>query len=658
MFFDLQGETNMRLVRIGLVSIDTTVGACESNTDKAIAYAKILSNAGCTLGVFQECVFGGYPAEDLILHEEFMASQLKELMRFAEVTRTYDTAFVLGINVRASESMPYNAAVVVHGGKILGIVPKEHLPSYGVFDERRVFTAGVPGLYREVLIGDHKVPFGDLVFEFPFGTLATYVCEDTWQPGLPRAVCEIVVVPNASPARSGVVATREEMLSTRSADNECVIAAAYQVGGNDSLVFDGGGFVFQNGQLIDKAELFHEGFSVIDVDLSRTRRMRNQNTTWRARQEVAQRTGETFRRIIVANGPSCFSGPVIREFAQRFDFLPKDEAARKHALDYLTEIAINGLKGYFEKSKAFKKILISLSGGKDSCLTLVLAWLYARRYAMRFPPEQRNQIIRDLIICVSQPTRFNSDETKSIAREFCEELGVTFIEEPIQDEYEAELAKLRKITGLEPDVVTRGNVQARIRGERMWNLANMYQGLWLQTGNMTEKSVGYTTIGGDLMGGYSLIGNIPKTVVSHLLVHIGDAFEVDAVDALMKTRASAELEENQYDEDQLMPFDVLDLCFLLFAGELYSPVDMYRIIRARWTDLELLEMTPRYKNGMLKDWIELFLRKFRTSIFKWVVSPQSVHMGSLDLDRERALQIPVITSPEWLERSLAEMRKL
>lgn len=664
----------MRVIRIGLVSIDTTVGATVKNTDKAIACAIELDKARCTIGVFQECLFGGYPAEDLVLWGEFISEQWKGIIRFAEATHACNTVFVLGINVRSSDVLPYNAAAVVYRGKILGVVPKEHLPSYGVFDERRVFTAGVPGLYRELPVEyservvreevagvSYRVPFGDLIFEFPFGTLATSVCEDAWTPDGPlarRAIALVHAMCNASPARLGVVETRGEMLATRAADHECVIAAAYQVGGNDSLVFDGGGYVFQNGQLIGKSPDFEEGIFVYDVDLSRTERMRNQNTTWRARQETIQQKGETFRRIKVDGGPQCYCGPVTREFAERFDFLPKETAVRIRALDYLISIAVHGLKGYFEKSKAFKKILISLSGGKDSSLTLVFAWLYAHQRFSYVPGIQRKQVIKDFIVCVSQPTSFNTSETKSVARDLAEELGVTFIEESIQNEYEAELAKLQKVAGEEPDAITRGNVQARIRGERMWNLANIYSGLWLQTGNMTEKAVGYTTIGGDLMGGFSLLGNMPKTVVGHTLTYLGRMLQIRTIAALMKLRASAELGENQFDEDELMPFDILDLCFLLFAGELYSPADMYRIIRARWTDEDLIAMSARYKPGMLKDWIEFFLRKFSKSIFKWVVAPQSVHIGSLDLDRERALQIPVITSPEWLAESIETMRAL
>jgi NAD+ synthase (glutamine-hydrolysing) len=652
----------MRLIRIGLVSVDTTVGAIGSNTKKAIDQAQKLDAAGCTVGVFPEQLFGGYPAEDMILMPEFIDKQWEALIRFAYETRECKTVFVVGLAVRSTDGLIYNASAVVCGGKIRGIVPKEHLPTYGVFYERRVFTAGQSGLYRELPSGlqiPYSVPFGDLVFEFPFGTLATCVCEDSWTPDGPlarRAIALVHAIPNASPARQGVVDTREQMLSTRSADHECVVAAAYQVGGNDSLVFDGGGYVFQNGQSIGSAARFTESIATFDVDLSRTERMRNQNTTWRMRQEAIQRSGETFRRVAVADGPGYLTGSVSKQFASRFSFLPTEEQARDRALEYMLEVAIGGLKGYFEKTKAFKKIIISTSGGKDSELTKMIAYLYAKRVTAHLPPDEQKKAIKEMILCVSQPTRFNSKETRDQARVSAEELGLDFIEESIEEEFELEMQKLRKMTGKEPDRKTRGNVMARIRGERMWNLSNMLQALWLQTGNMSEKAVGYTTVGGDHMGGYSLIGNIPKTVVSALLRYIMETYDIRSIEALLKQRASAELDEGQFDEDDLMPFPVLDLCYLLFVGELYSPIDMYMIMRARWDDDELARMHRSYTPGMLKDWIEKFLWLFRTSVFKWVTAPQAPHQGSLDLDRERALQIPVVTSGEWLEALIRIMR--
>ncbi len=215
---------------------------------------------------------------------------------------------------------------------------------------------------------------------------------------------------------------------------------------------------------------------------------------------------------------------------------------------------------------------------------------------------------------------------------------------------ESLLASDERLTSL-----TVQNMQARIRAQRMWNWANASGGLWLQTGNMSEKAVGYTTIGGDLSGGYSLIGNLPKTVIIELLKYLEKEYTLTSLKKLLETKASAELAENQEDEKDLMPFPVLDACFALFAGEKYSPREIYMMLRTMWSDEELSRMAPEYTQPMLKEWVKRFVKLFSGSIFKWVQAPQTVHLGTLDLDRERALQLPVVHSKEWLEKSLREI---
>jgi NAD+ synthase (glutamine-hydrolysing) len=251
------------------------------------------------------------------------------------------------------------------------------------------------------------------------------------------------------------------------------------------------------------------------------------------------------------------------------------------------------------------------------------------------------------------PTQYNSNATKDIARLVCEELGVGFKELPIEDAFtrEVEAAQAMLPTGKTLDRLTIQNIQARIRGMRMWNWSNSARGLWLQTGNMSEKAVGYTTIGGDLMGGYALLGNMPKTVVNGLLAYLQTRYGWQSLKLLLQTAASAELAEDQEDERDLMPFAVLDACFELFAGEKLLPDEMYARLRARFTDDDLRALHPAYTDGMLRQWMERFLNLFMHSIYKWVQAPQAVHLYPLDLDRERALQLPVIQSQEWLKIS-------
>ncbi|MBI4118220.1 MAG: NAD(+) synthase [Parcubacteria group bacterium] len=648
----------MRLIKIGIGNINTTVGAFVSNTDLLLQRGREMAEAECTVGCFQELSIGGYPAEDLVQWRHFVSGQWEALNRFAKATTSFGlgfpTVFVIGVVV-SFEGQLYNAAAVVSRGKIWGIVPKEKLPTYGVFYEGRVFAPGTPHLSGKV----DWIPFGDLIFKTSFGTFAVEVCEDMWSPDGPMrrrsmSGAELVVNISASPFRVGVLETRREMIATRAADNQVTVVYANHIGGNDALVFDGGGFVNQNGTMLCEVPRWKEGVTTQVVDLDRTARLRTENTTWRTDREHYFKTNQRVKEVEILGAPQpnqpLYQYPVPKSknfFIPDFD----SENRRERHFEDLIQAMIMGLD-YFDKTKAFQRIGIALSGGKDSALTLIIAWLYALK---KFGGDRERA--RAFIHCFSMPTRFNSEGTKTIASELARELDVTFKEVSIAEafERECEAAKAMLAEGEELSPTTIQNIQARIRATRMWNWANSVGGLFLQTGNMSEKAVGYTTIGGDLSGGYSLIGNLPKTVVIELLRYMKESFGLVSLGALLETKASAELAPNQFDEDDLMPFPVLDACFALFAGEKLSPKELYLVLRSMWSDEELEAMAPRYKEGMLKEWVKRFVKLFSQSIFKWVQAPQAVHLGTLDLDRERALQLPVVHSNEWLEESLKEI---
>jgi NAD+ synthase (glutamine-hydrolysing) len=209
--------------------------------------------------------------------------------------------------------------------------------------------------------------------------------------------------------------------------------------------------------------------------------------------------------------------------------------------------------------------------------------------------------------------------------------------------FERELAAVERM--LQPgEAITaaaRQNVQARVRAERMWTWANSTSGLFLQTSNMSEKAVGYTTIGGDMEGALSVIANVPKTVVNYLLDYLLETLPRDQVEGIrltLKKPASAELADDMEDEKDLMPFPVLDACFALYAGEKMSEREVLSSLRA---------MFPREDGSRLEAWTRKFGALFTASIYKWVQMPLSLHVGNLDLERERALQLPVVQRKEW-----------
>ena len=630
----------MRLAKLAVASVSPTVGAVRSNVSRLIAVAKEMADANVTIGAFPEQAIGGYPPEDLVQWPGFLVGQRQELARFAKETSASATVYVIGLAVSGGGQI-FNAAAVVHRGRIAGVVPKEKLPTYNVFYEGRTFSRGGPGLALDW----DGIPLGDYRFQFDFGDVAVEVCEDAWSPDGPmRRRCysgsEIVVNVSTSPYRMGVDSTRREMLATRAADNQALLLYANAVGGQDGLIYDGGGFIFQNGRLVFEAPRFAEGWWSSIVDLDRTRRLRMENTTWRSDCEAFRLQGETVPAIKVDgktadNTSFKYPGPEGGNFFLPASGAPKIDP-RDRALDDLFEALAVGVKSYYEKTGAFKSLGIALSGGRDSMLTLLVAW---RATQLIKGGPQKAQTAQIPIYAFYMPSRHSGDDTKQAAFVLADELGVELKTIPIQDAVERELqATVDMLGGEQPTELTRQNIQARIRGQRMWNWANSSGALFLQTGDMSEKAVGYTTIGGDLEGALSVIANVPKTVVIALLERLEARFGFKGVSATLHTDPGPELADKQVAENELMPFPVLDACLHLYAGEKMSPDEMGVALKA---------LFPDHPAGQLSKWAQHFTRLFSQSIYKWVQSPLSLHVGSLDLDRERALQMPVVQRNEW-----------
>jgi NAD+ synthase (glutamine-hydrolysing) len=632
----------MRLIKIGLGNANPTVGAFTANVDQCIEMAQAMASEDVTVGLFPEQVVGGYSPEDLVQWRGFVDGQWAELERFASETAELPMVLVIGAALWM-QGLRYNCAVVVAGGQLLGVVPKEKLPTYNIFYEGRTTSRGLPLVTGEI----NGVPFGDLIFSLDFGTMAVEVCEDLWSPDGPiRRRCyagaELVCNISGSPYRIGIHDTRKELIATRAADNQCTIAYVNMTGANDGLIFDGGGYVNQNGKLFSEGRRFERGYTTQVIDLDRTMRLRAESTTWRDDREqylmhdALPETVDVPEAVVsTANGRArlTYPAPAWGSF-----FLPPETvqiSARDALFEEILDALALGIGDYFEKVGAFKVIGVSLSGGRDSLLTLLIA----HRYAGKVRPDDPGSLLRAFY----QPSRFSSDETRHGAETICRDLGVPLEIVSIDDAFEREMAAAAEMLdeGQEVTPITRQNIQARLRAQRMWNWSNSSGGLFLQTGNMSEKAVGYTTIGGDLMGALAVLANVPKTVVMALLDYLSRKHGYEGIAAVLLRPAGPELAPNQRGEDELMPFPVLDACFYLFAGEKLLPDEV---------TLVLQQMFPDTESALLCKYVERFVRLFLQSIYKWVQSPLSLHIGNLDLERERALQLPVVTHRDWTKR--------
>lgn len=651
----------MHLIRLGLANLNSTVGAPLDNAEHAAALCRELALDHVTLAALPEQALGGYPPEDLVHWPGFVQAQLVGLARLAAATAELPMLIAVGVLAPGlGDGVIYNCAALLHRGRLVGLVPKEKLPEYSVFYETRTLGRGAPGLHTEVeLPGLGRVPFGDLVFDCGSFRLALEICEDIWSPDGPmRRRCfhgaEVVVNLSASPYRIGVRASRRELVCTRASDNQATVAYVNAVGANDGLIFDGGGFVAQNGRLVHEAPRFLPGTSAVTVDLARTRRMRGESTTYRADRSDAMaeslapggRGPAGPQRVAVADVAISdtlrYPVPPHRSF-----FLPPPDgpggppSPRRELCEELLDAMALGVGEYFEKTRAFRHIGVALSGGRDSLLCLLIAHRYVTKRAQPLGPKAQAEQVKDTLRAFFMPTRYSSERTRRAAEVAAAELGVPLVTLSIDEAFdrEAEAARAMLQPGEELTPLTLQNIQSRLRAQRMWNWSNATAGLFLQTGNMSEKAVGYTTVGGDLMGCLAPIANLPKTLVNYLLDYLLETQGLDGIRQTIAIPASAELAPNQEDERDLMPFPVLDACIALHASEKLPLADLAAA---------LVEIFPEHPRATLAAWAEKFTRLFAMSIFKWVQAPLSLHLGNLDLERERALQLPVVTRNQWM----------
>jgi NAD+ synthase (glutamine-hydrolysing) len=445
----------MRLAKLAVASVSPTVGAVVANRARLVTVARAMAADEVTLGAFPEQVIGGYPPEDLVQWRGFVDAQRQSLEVFAADTASLATVFVLGLTIRVGAQL-FNCAAIVHRGRILGFVPKEKLPTYNVFYEGRTFSRGGPGLSLDA----QGVPLGDLIVAFDFGTVAIEVCEDVWSPDGPMrrrsyAGAEVVVNVSASPYRMGVDATRREMLATRAADTETVLVYANAVGGQDGLIYDGGGFVMQNGRRVFEAPRFTSGWWPAVVDLDRTGRLRLENTTWRSDCETARLAGNPVR-VIEATGATADRSRLTYPVPEGGSFfLPAGGAAqadpRDAALDDLFEALALGVKSYYEKTGAFRSLGLALSGGRDSMLTALVAW----RAAQLIEPGPAR------VDAFYMPSRHSQDATRDAAETLAGELGIHLSVIPIDEATDREIEVVKTMLGGgTPTELTRQNASA------------------------------------------------------------------------------------------------------------------------------------------------------------------------------------------------------
>src|SRR5215207_969239 len=499
-------------MRLALAQINAVVGDLEGNRERILAALADARSANADIVLLPELAVTGYPPEDLLLRPAFVRAAEDSLRAIAAETKGL-TALV---GTPWFDRDLFNACAVCSDGDLKAVYRKRFLPNYGVFDEDRYFASG-----RDLILLRH----GEIL-------VGPTICEDVWQPGPPATDlalggAELLVNLSASPYFVGKAEDREEMLVTRARDNSAYLAFCNLVGGQDELLFDGHSVVLDDeGEVLARAPGFEEALLVVDLDPSEAigRRLRDVR-----RRALAREREDAREPVVVELGadPRQQSAPAP---AMIVDFDP--------ALEQMRKALVLALRDYVGKN-GFGDVVLGLSGGIDSALVATLA-------VDALGPQR--------VHCVSMPSRYSSAGTQSDAQRLAENLGCDFRELPIESVVNAFHERDVGTTGLAAE-----NLQARVRGMTLMSLSNEHGWLVLATGNKSELSVGYSTLYGDLAGGFALIKDVYKTDVFRLAKRLNERAGRELIPASIIDRApSAELRADQLDEDSLPPYPQLD----------------------------------------------------------------------------------------------------
>lgn len=515
------------MLNLAVAQINPTVGDLKGNLEKIKEFTRE-AERHAHMVVFPELALSGYFPEDLLLRMHFVRDCMEALQDLARFTE--DLKAILVVGTPYYEGDLYNSAVVLFRGKITGVYHKSRLPNYSVFDEKRYFRKGGKPLLLEV--NGYRIGLS--------------ICEDIWYPdGVERVStlsgAELIVNINASPYHIGKPSFREGFVRARAEDNICYVAYVNLVGGNDELVFDGRSKVVDPlGRVIARAKAFEEDLLIVSLDLDMVRRRRLLDLRWR----------EASREISPEK-------PVISVQLPGKDAVePRVEPSPGGEEEIYTALVL-GTRDYVRKS-GFERVVLGLSGGIDSSLTACISV---------------DALGKDNVLGVFMPSRFTSQESFEDARTLAQNLGIEFHTVPIDEVYTAYLKEFVPVYGKMDFDTADENIQARIRANILFYISNKFGYMVLSTSNKSESATGYTTIYGDMAGGFAPLKDVYKTMV-YKLARYRNSVEPVIPERVFKKVPSAELRPNQTDQDTLPPYEVLDRILELYIEEGLSPEEI------------------------------------------------------------------------------------
>ncbi len=640
--------------RVAACTHHTVLADPAANAESVLRIARGCHEDGVAVAVFPELTLSGYSIEDILLQDTLLDAVATALADVVDASAYLLPVLVVGAPLRHLHRI-YNTAVVIHRGTVLGVAAKSYLPTYREFYERRQFAPG-DDMGGTIRLLDADVPFGpDLLFaaeDLPGLVLHAEICEDMFVPVPPSAQAALAgatVLANLSGSPITIGRAEDRSLLARSASSRCLAAYVYAAAGegesSTDLAWDGQTMIYENGRALASSERFPKGerYSVADVDLDLLRAERLRMGTFDDNRRHHQAGLDSFRRIGFRLDPPAGDIGLRRE-VQRFPFVPNDPARLEQDCYEGYNIQVSGLEQRL-RALNYPKVVIGVSGGLDSTHALIVA-------ARAMDREGRP---RSDILAFSLPGFATGEHTRNNAARLCAALGVTFEEIDIRSTAEVMLTEMGHPYSRGEKVydVTFENVQAGLRTDYLFRIANQRGGIVLGTGDLSELALGWSTYGvGDQMSHYNVNGGVPKTLIQHLIRWVIGSGEFDEevgeiLQSVLDTEITPELvpagEDGQVQSSEATvgPYPLQDFSLFWVLRYGFRPSKIAFLAWHAWGDADRGEWPPgfpaakryAYSLAEIRRWLAVFAKRFYSfSQFKRSAlpnGPKVSHGGSL-----------------------------
>jgi NAD+ synthase (glutamine-hydrolysing) len=641
-------------VRVAACTHHTAIGDPAANAASVLGLARECHNDGAALAVFPELTLSGYSIEDILMQDALLDAVEDALLDIVASSVDLLPVLVVGAPLRYRNRV-YNTAAVIHRGALLGVAPKSYLPTYREFYERRQMAPG-DDERGNIRIRDTEAPFGpDLLFaasDLPDFVLHVEICEDMFVPIPPSAQAALAgatVLANLSGSPITIGRAEDRSLLARSASSRCLAAYVYAAAGQGEsttdLAWDGQTMIWENGLLLAESERFPTGVrrSVADVDTGLLRSERLRMGTFDDNRRHHREAVDSFRRIEFRLDAPADDIGLLRQI-ERFPFVPADPTRLEHDCYEAYNIQVAGLEQRL-RALNYPKLVIGVSGGLDSSHALIVA-------ARAMDREDRP---RTDILAFTLPGFATGEHTKRNAVELCRALDVTFAEIDITDTARLMLKEIDHpfSRGEKAYDVTFENVQAGLRTDYLFRLANQRGGIVLGTGDLSELGLGWSTYGvGDQMSHYNVNSGVPKTLIQHLIRWVISSGEFDArvgevLRSVLATEITPELvpgdadDELQSSEAKVGPYALQDFSLFQVLRYGFRPSKIAFLAWHAWSDPDRGDWPPGFPDDKrpsyslteIRHWLQVFVQRFYSfSQFKRSAlpnGPKVSHGGSL-----------------------------